>query len=326
MGRFLARRLLFFVFTLFVTSVLVFLLTRVLPGDVARIILGREASDQAVADLRRELGFDDPLIVQYVDWATGFATGDWGTTVGAARMDLRELVGDRLQNSGWLALVTLAIALPLSITLGVIAGLMEGTWVDSAISILSLSVVSLPEFVTGLFLIKIVALEWRGNVLADWLGWWFPSSSYIRNDASFMDTLPKLWLPAITATLVLLAYVVRLVRAGVIEELKRDYVRTAVLKGIPYRVVIVKHVLRNALIPTVTVIATSTGWLFSGLVVIESVFGYPGLGGLLITFGIKGRDLPLIQAIVMVTVALILLANFFADLLYAVLNPRIRLE
>jgi peptide/nickel transport system permease protein len=132
-------------------------------------------------------------------------------------------------------------------------------------------------------------------------------------------------LPAIAATLVLLAYIARLTRAGVIEELKRDYVRTATLKGLPYRTVIIKHVLRNALLPTVTVIAISTTWLMSGLVVIEFVFRYPGLGSLLIS-AIERRDLPLMQAVIMVTVTVILIANFLADVLYAVLNPRIKLE
>ncbi|MBZ0309759.1 MAG: ABC transporter permease, partial [Anaerolineae bacterium] len=168
-----------------------------------------------------------------------------------------------------------------------------------------------------------VALRWANNPLADTLGW-FPSSSAVRADASFREALPSLWLPAIAATLVLLAYIARLTRAGVIEEMKSEYVRTAVLKGLPYPVVIFKHVLRNALLPTITVIAISTGWLISGLVVIEFVFGYPGLGSLLIT-AIERRDFPMIQAIVMVTVSVILAANFVADLLYAVLNPRIRL-
>ncbi|NDJ78152.1 MAG: ABC transporter permease [Chloroflexi bacterium] len=326
MWRFLLRRLVFFVFTLFLTSVLVFLLTRILPGDVARVILGRGASVARVKELEEELGLNDHEVVQYVNWATDFVQGDWGTTYRAPRLDAREVVMQRLENSARLALVTVLMAVPLSILLGVIAGLTEGKLLDSVISILTLSVVSLPEFVTGLFFIEIVALKWKDNFIADALGWWFPPSSLVRGEVSFGEALPRLWLPAITATLVLMAYVVRLVRAGVIEELKRDYVRTAVLKGIPYRVVIVKHVLRNALIPTITVVATSTGWLFSGLVVIESVFGYPGLGSLLITNGINGRDLPLIQAIVMVTVAIILVANFTADVLYAVLNPRIRLE
>lgn len=325
MARYLLRRLLFFGLTLWLTSVIVFGLTRVLPGDVARVLLGREASAEAVAAKRAELGLDQPLVVQYGDWALNFLRGDWGRMYSGAQEDIRAVVGQRLVYSAWLALLTLVIAVPLSVTLGVIAGLTEGRWPDSLISVLSLSVVSLPEFVTGLFLINTVALKWGDNPLAERIGW-FPSSSLIRPGTAFREALSVLWLPAIAATLVLMAYVVRLVRAGVIEELKRDYVRTAVLKGLPYRVVIVKHVLRNALIPTVTVIATSTGWLLSGLVVIESVFSYPGLGSLLVNTAIKNRDLVLVQAIVMVTVLAILVANFIADVLYAVLNPRIRLN
>lgn len=324
MGRFIARRLVFLVITLFLTTVLVFALTRVLPGDVARVLLGRDASPEAVEAKREELGLDDPLVTQYARWAVDFARGDWGRTFVSPRQDIRDLVSQRLINSGRLALLTLIIALPLAITLGVAAGLSEGRLLDSVISVLTLSVVSLPEFVTGLFLINTVALKWRDNPITDALGW-FPASSAVRPDASFREALPALWLPAVAATLVLLAYVVRLVRAGVIEQLKQDYVRTATLKGLPYRTVIVKHVLRNALIPTVTVIATSSGWLISGLVVIESVFSYPGLGRLLVNTAIANRDLPLIQAIVTVTALVILFANFAADLLYALLNPRIRL-
>lgn len=324
MGRFIARRLVFLVITLFLTTVLVFALTRVLPGDVARVLLGRDASPEAVEAKREELGLDDPLVTQYARWAVDFARGDWGRTFVSPRQDIRDLVSQRLINSGRLALLTLIIALPLAITLGVAAGLSEGRLLDSVISVLTLSVVSLPEFVTGLFLINTVALKWRDNPITDALGW-FPASSAVRPDAPFREALPALWLPAVAATLVLLAYVVRLVRAGVIEQLKQDYVRTATLKGLPYRTVIVKHVLRNALIPTVTVIATSSGWLISGLVVIESVFSYPGLGRLLVNTAIANRDLPLIQAIVTVTALVILFANFAADLLYALLNPRIRL-
>jgi peptide/nickel transport system permease protein len=325
MARFLVRRLVFFVLTLFLTSLLVFVLTRVLPGDVARVLLGRDASPEAVEAKREELGLNEPLVVQYVHWVADYVQGDWGMTFASPRRDIREVVSQRILNSGRLAFLTLLIALPISITLGVIAGLTEGKFTDSVISVLSLSVVSLPEFVTGLFLINVVALKWQDNPIAREIGW-FPSSSAIAEDASFRAALPSLWLPAVAATLVLMAYIVRLVRAGVIEELKREYVRMAVLKGLPYRVVVVKHVLRNALIPTVTVIATSTGWLISGMVVIESVFSYPGLGRLLIVNAIGKRDLPLIQATVMITVMMILIANFVADMLYAVLNPRIRLE
>lgn len=324
MARYLLRRLAFFVFTLLLTSVLIFVLTRVLPGDVARVLLGREASESEIAEVRAELGLDQPIVMQYVDWAGDFASGDLGSTFSRPRQPIGPLLMTRLANSGRLALLTLIIAVPLSIALGVVAGLTEGEAPDGVISILSLSVASLPEFVTGLFLINVVALNW-GDRLRGVFGWWFPASSSIPPDASFAEALPALWLPAITATLVLMAYIVRLTRAGVIEELKRDYVTTAVLKGLPRRAVVVKHVLRNALIPTVTVIATSTGWLLSGLIVIETVYSYPGIGRLLI-FGINNRDLPLIQAVVMATVVVILVANFAADLLYAALNPRISLN
>lgn len=312
MAQFILRRSTFFLFTLLVTSILIFVLTRVLPGDVARVLLGREASEREVESLREELGLNEPLIVQYVDWMRDLVVGDWGNTFSRPRQPIRDAVLYRLGRSGQLGLLTLCITVPLSIFLGVVAALSEGRWPDAIISTLALSVASLPEFVTALVMIHWIAN--RAHLL--------PASSSLRPEATFTEALPALWLPAITASLVLIAYIARLTRAGVIEELKRDYVRTAVLKGLSYPTVIARHVLRNALIPTITVIATSTGWLVSGLVVIEFVYSYPGLGRLLI-FAINNRDLPLIQAITMITVVVILVANFAADLLYALLNPRI---
>ncbi|MCD4686077.1 MAG: ABC transporter permease, partial [Anaerolineae bacterium] len=206
MARFLARRAVFFVFTLFLTSLLVFVLTRVLPGDVARVILGREASDEAVAAKRDELGLDEPLAVQYVTWAVDFVQGDWGTQYSGAQEDIRTAVAQRAKHSAWLGGLTLLMAIPISVILGVIAGLNEGKLLDSLISVLSLSVVSLPEFVTGLFLINTVALKWNENALADRFGW-FPPSSTFRMGTSFQDVLPALWLPALVATLVLMAYI-----------------------------------------------------------------------------------------------------------------------
>ncbi|MGB7338113.1 MAG: ABC transporter permease [Phototrophicaceae bacterium] len=326
MFRFLRRRAIFFIFTYILTSLMIFFMLRILPGDPARVIAGgREASEEQVQEIREQFGLDDPLPVQYVTWMSEFVRGQWGDSVSFQGAENRQLVLQRTNNSMRLALVSLLISVPLSLLLGVIAGLTENKLPDIIISILTLSVVSLPEFVTGLFLINVVALGWADNPLAQALGWWFPSSSAIPANATFQEALPSLWLPAISATLVLLAYISRLTRAGVIEELKRDYVRTATLKGIPYRTVIFRHVLRNALLPTITVIAISMTWLISGLVVIEVVFGYPGLGSLLIT-AIERRDLPLTQAIVMVTVSIILVANLSADLIYAVLNPRIKLQ
>jgi peptide/nickel transport system permease protein len=224
----------------------------------------------------------------------------------------------RLRNSLMLAAVTMVIAIPLSVGLGVMAGLNQNKTTDNIISVGSLSVVGLPEFVTGLILIQLLAFKLDPFDI-------IPANSSIRPDATFFEALPMLILPALTATLVLLAYVARLTRAGVVEELNKPYVRTAALKGLPQRTVIGKHVLRNALLPTITVIAISIGWLISGLIVIENVFNYPGLGRLM-TFAIDRRDLPLLQAITLVTVLVFSLSNLIADLLYAYLNPRIRLE
>ena len=326
MLHFVRRRLVFFFFTYLLSSLMIFLLLRVLPGDPARVIAGgREATDAQVEEIRDKLGLNAPVPQQYLTWLGDFLRGDWGETIAFRGARNRELITERTVNSARLAAVALLLSVPISLVLGVIAGLSENKLPDILISLLTLSVVSLPEFVTGLFLINIVALRWGRGQLAEALGWWFPASSAVPANASFGEMLPALWLPAFAATLVMLAYISRLTRAGVIEELKRDYVRTAALKGIAWRTVIWRHVLRNALLPTITVIALSITWLISGLVVIEVVFGFPGLGSLLIA-AIERRDLLLVQAIVMVTVTIILIANLFADLAYALLNPRVRLE
>ncbi|MFQ5796110.1 MAG: ABC transporter permease [Candidatus Bipolaricaulia bacterium] len=316
MGRYVLRRLGFLILTLLLTSIIIFMVTQFVPGDVARILLGREAGEAALENLRERLGLNDPLPVQYFNWLKNFVRGNWGESFSMrSETGIRPLVLDRLGNSLMLAGVTLIIAVPIAIGLGVLAGLNENKFLDNAVSIVSLSVVGLPEFVTGLVLIQILAHKLK----------LFRASSAIAPDANFIEALPFLILPALTATLVLLAYIARLTRAGVIEELKKPYTRTAILKGLPRRTVIVKHVLRNALLPTITVIAISFGWLIGGIIVIENVFNYPGLGRLLI-FAIDRRDLPLLQAITMVVVVGVVLANLIADLVYAWLNPRIRLR
>jgi peptide/nickel transport system permease protein len=313
MLRYILRRLGFMILTVILTSLIIFVVTQWLPGDVARVILGREASETALESLRQELGLNKPLPVQYLNWLGGFLVGDWGQSF-STDLPIRPLVLERLGNSSMLAALTMLIAVPLSVALGIVAGLNENKTADNVVSIGSLSVVGLPEFVTGLLLIQLLAFKFRI----------FPANSSITPQAGFFEALPMLVLPALTATLVLLAYVARLTRAGVVEELKKSYVRTAVLKGLPRRTVIVKHVLRNALLPTITVIAISIGWLISGLIVIENVFNSPGLGRLL-TFAIDRRDLPLLQAVTLVTVLGFSFSNLVADLLYAYLNPRIRL-
>lgn len=319
MIKYFIRRLAFLFITLLFTSLIVFSLTRWLPGDICRVILGREVGEKALESCREELGLDQPPVIQYLNWVSGFLTGDWGSAF-STRLPIFPMVIERLENSLRLALLTMILAIPLAITLGVLAGLKENQPVDHVISIASLSVVGLPEFVIGLVLIQVFSTTLRKYGLP-----YLPANSSIPPDASWLQSFPMLILPAATATLVLLAYIARLTRVGVIEELKQPYVRTADLKGLPRRTVLFRHVLRNALLPTITVIAISFGWLISGLVVVENVFNYPGLGRLLL-FAIDRRDLPLMQAIVMLAVVAYALANLIADLLHAILNPRIRLD
>jgi peptide/nickel transport system permease protein len=314
MLRYIARRVLLLLFTLFLTSMLIFAMTQFLPGDIARLVLGREASPQAVEAFRTEFGLNDPIPVQYVRWLGGFLSGNPGRSYSAGNPPVMPLVLDRLSNSFILAGFTLLIALPVSILLGIFAALYENTWVDNAISLLSLSVVGLPEFVTGIVLVNVFALGFG----------WFEATSLVQDNYTFSQWLRVLTLPAITASFVLIGYVTRMTRAGMIEELKKPYVRTAILKGLPRRTVIFKHVLRNALLPTITVIAISFGWLMGGLVVIENVFNYPGLGSLLVT-AVTQKNLPVLQTVVIITVFFFAFANLVADVLYALLNPRIRL-
>ncbi len=325
MIRYIIRRFGFFVITLILTSLLIFALTRILPGDVCSIKLGgTQATPTTIAACERDLGLDRPLPAQYFTWASDFVRGNWGNSFVGNEDAIRPELTQRLENSGRLALLTLIMAVPLAIVLGVIAGLNEGNPIDAIISIVTLSFVSLPEFLTSIFLINYVALDWSRGW--DWLPFELRASArQFDPQSSFIDSLPYLILPAISAMFVLVGYITRLTRAGVIEELKQDYVRTAELKGIPYWKVVTKHVLRNALLPTITIIAISIGWLMSGLVVVEQVFQYQGVGLYLLN-GISRRDLPRIQAVIMVTVFIFLTVNFLADLLYAYLNPRIRLD
>jgi peptide/nickel transport system permease protein len=311
-GRFIIRRLGFVVLTVLLSSMLVFAATNVLPGDVATMVLGREASQQAKDTLRKQLGLDRPLVVQYGSWLGHLAHGDWGTSL-STQEEVRAVTLDRLGNSAMLALVAFLMYVPLGIFLGVIAAWRRNSALDQVISAGSLAFVGLPEFVTAILLIALFS-----RVLG-----WLPSSSAIAPGSSFVAALPSLILPGLTVSLTSLAYVVRMTRASTADVLETDYVRTARLKGLSTGQVLFGHVLRNSLLPTVTVVAAGVGWLMGGLIVTESVFGYPGLGRLVL-FAVQRRDLPLIQATTMLIVVIFALANLAADIIYALLNPRIR--
>jgi peptide/nickel transport system permease protein len=310
--RFIIRRFAFVLLILLISSMLMFAATQILPGDVAKMILGRFATAEALANLREQLGLDRPMAIQYLSWLGNFVRGDWGISLSTDN-PVMHLVISRLLNSARLALVAFVMYVPLGIILGLVAALRRNSMTDQAISIGSLSFIGLPEFVTGVILISIFAIKLK----------WLPASSAISPEAGFIEALPRLILPGITISLVSLAYITRMTRSSTVEVLLTDYVRTAYLKGLRPFQVLFGHVLRNALLPTVTVIAMGIGWLIGGLIVTESLFSYPGLGRLLL-FAIQRQDIPLIQAITMLLVVVFSFSNLLADIIYAYLNPRIR--
>ncbi|NLG54131.1 MAG: ABC transporter permease [Rhodococcus sp.] len=311
MSRFILRRLGFVVLTIVLVSILIFFATQVLPGDVANVILGQFGTPEARANLRAELGLDRPLIVQYLSWLGNFFMGDWGTSLSTGA-EVRPLVMERLRNSMILAAFAFVLYVPLGIVLGLVAALRRNKGADNVISVGSLVFIGLPEFVSGAVLIFIFALTLH----------WFPSQSAVDYSDGFWQALPALVLPAVTVSLVSLAHIVRMTRSSTVEVLDMDYVRTAHLKGASASRVLFGHVMRNALLPTVTVISLGIGWLIGGLIVAETVFSYPGLGRLML-YGIERRDLPVIQACAMVVVIVVGVANLVADIIYAALNPRI---
>lgn len=309
---YILKRFVFIFITLLLASIIIFSITQFLPGDVARIILGQFATDTAIENLREELGLNRALHIQYLDWAGNFVRGDWGNSL-TSKLPVRPMVMARLSNSAMLAGMALLIYVPLGIILGVIAALKRDKWPDHLISGVSMAFVGLPEFVSGLLLIAFLAIGLQ----------WFPANSSINPDSTFLEALPFLILPAITVSLTGLGYIARMTRSGTIDVLRNDYVRAADLKGLPAWQVLIRHTLRNSLLPTVTVVAMGIGWLMGGLIVTEAVYGYPGLGRLLV-YAIQRQDLPLIQAGSMIVVAIYSFSNLTADILYGLLNPRIR--
>ena len=313
MLRFLARRIALALVTLWLLSVIIFLASHALPGDVGRRILGPFADPRAVATLDHSLGVDRPLLVQYLDWIGGFIRGDLGTSL-SFHVPVAQLLLRGLGNSVKLALVAFVIVVPLSILGGVVAALRRGTLIDRTISIGGLSATAMPEFVTSIVLILLLSITLK--VL--------PISVQVPPDADPFTQVYHLILPSLPLVLVLFGYIARITRAGMIEALESDYTRTAVLKGLAWRTVVFRHVLRNALMPTIAVVATQTGYLIGGLVVIETMFNYQGIGQLLYT-SVAQKDFPLIQAGVMTVGVVYLVATLLADISYSLLNPRIRL-
>jgi peptide/nickel transport system permease protein len=314
MLRLIVRRLLFIVPTLVLVSLLIFVMEEVVPGDVGRTILGPYALPEQVAALDHQLGTDKPLVHRYVDWLGGFVTGQWGESP-ILQQPVFSITVHRLWNSAQLALLALVIIVPLSIALGVVAALRRDGVVDRVVTVTSLSLTVIPEFVSGVVLIVVFAVAVH----------WFPYPATPPPGAGPLTRLHFMILPAIPLMFVELGYIARMARAGMIEALDTAYVRTATLKGLPRRRVVLDHALRNALAPTIAVIGTQIGWLVGGLVVVEWLFSYPGIGKLMADAA-KLKDVRVLEATVLVVAAIYMLSNLAADVVVALLNPRVRDE
>ena len=311
--RLILRRLLLIAITLLCVSLIIFGITQILPGDVAEMISGQYGSEETVKLLREKLGLNRPLYIQYVDWLWGFITLDPGNSL-SFDQPIMPLLLERLKRSLLLGGIALVEVTVFGIAMGVYAAVRKDKLFDNIASIFSFIIISIPEFVSGSLMVFFLS----GTGLRI-----FPAGGYSPLSDGFNEWVMHLILPSTTLTLVLLAYVMRMTRSSMIEVLRQNYIRTAYLKGLPENTVIFRHALKNALLPTVTLIANNIGFLIGGIVIVEMVFAYPGLGQLMIN-AISYRDIPTLQSCAMVVAAIYILANLAADLAYLFLNPKTR--
>lgn len=311
---YLARRLGLFVVTLLLITMVTFLVTNVLPGDVATMILGTRSNPETLAALRGTLGLDQPLIVQYGRWIGHALSGDLGVSL-VFRTPIAVLLGQKIAASALLVVLSLLLALLVAVPLGVWSAVHRDRWQDAVGSSVALAGISLPDFFWGIVLILFVAR---------WLGW-LPASGY----ASPLDNLPLALkyalLPSVTLALSLMAHLTRMTRSAMLEVLGQDFIRVCRAKGLAEGAVILRHALRNAISPVLTVAGLQLGYLFGSIIVVESLFDFTGMGWLTYQ-ALLNRDMPLVQAAVLVIAALVMLTNLAIDVVYTLLDPRVRLS
>jgi peptide/nickel transport system permease protein len=312
-GRWFLRRLALGVLILFIVSVVVFVATQALPSDPGRAILGKLATPSSLAALREQLGLDRPLVTQYTSWLGGVVTGHFGTSI-ASRGSVGALIGDRIVNSLALVFLVAIIALPLSFLLGTVTAVRRGGPFDGVLLLISFVFAALPDFVVGIALVILFATT---------VFQLFPAVVLVAPGTSPFDDPVKLVLPVVTLVLLMVPYLYRLVRTSMIDALGSEYVAMARLKGMPPRIVVVRHALRNALLPAIQGSGLVLGWLLGSVVITETVFQYPGLGSAL-NDAVHNRDLPVIQAIVLVFAVGVVLFNLIADALTIFFTPKLR--
>jgi len=302
--------------TLFVVSLIIFSSMQFLPGDFATAVLGQSATPETVAAFRKELGLNDPAVVRYMQWIGGVVQGDFGSSFSGRssgrEREVMELIAPRLWNTLFLAGLTAAIAVPLSLLMGITAALYRNSLYDRTINATTLTTISFPEFFVAYILILLLATLWKV----------FPSLANVRPDTPLMDRIYMCALPALTLTLVIVAHMMRMTRAAIINLLASPYIEMARLKGVSSSKVILKHALPNAWAPIVNVIAFNLAYLVVGVVVVEVVFVYPGIGQLMVD-AVSTRDIPVVQACALIFAATYILLNLFADIVSIVTNPRL---
>lgn len=307
----MAQRIALGLLTLFVVSLLIAFGVELLPGDLAQEILGQGATPEGLRVLRLQLGLDTPPHIRYLDWLGGMVTGDMGLSL-ANKRPISELIGPRLSNTLFLGGFAALIAIPVALILGILAALYRNSLYDRAVNIFTLTSISFPEFFIAYILILFFAIK---------LGW-FPGISNISKELAFIDKLYRTLLPAAALTLVVVAHMMRMTRTSIINLLSSPYIEMAQLKGIKPLRIITRHALPNALAPIVNVIAINLAYLVVGVVIVEVVFVYPGLGQLLVD-SVSKRDVPVVQACSMIFASVYILLNLSADIISIVTNPRL---
>lgn len=306
------RRLGFAAFTVAFVSVIMFVAVEALPGNVCTSYLQRFAQGPRLERCIEQQGLDRPALTRYVEWVRGAVQGDFGYSL-KKRKPINELIGERIANTALLGGLAAVLAIPFAVFLGIAAGVRRDRPLDLSLSGAAMLAMTVPEFVTATALIYVFAIQLQ----------WFPAVTVMRSGAGFWDMLPSIVLPVMVLSAVLIAHIMRMVRASVIDVMASDYVQMARLKGVPEREIIRRHVVPNAMIPALNVIALTIAWLLAGVVVVEKVFNYPGLGTLMIQ-AIYDRDLPLVQAIALIFSVLYVAVNLLADLAALAIDPRLR--
>lgn len=307
----MAQRIALGLLTLFVISLIIAFGVELLPGDLAQEILGQGATPEGLRVLRLQLGLDTPPHIRYLDWLGGMVTGDMGLSL-ANKRPISELIGPRLSNTLFLGGFAALIAIPVALILGILAALYRNSLYDRGVNLFTLTSISFPEFFIAYILILFFAIK---------LGW-FPGISNISKELAFTDKLYRTLLPAASLTLVVVAHMMRMTRASIINLLSSPYIEMAQLKGIKPLKIITRHALPNALAPIVNVIAINLAYLVVGVVIVEVVFVYPGLGQLLVD-SVSKRDVPVVQACSMLFASVYILLNLSADIISIVTNPRL---